>query len=368
MASTLTAFCDPFAVTRLNDGQPIISESMFVALGASAYEGENINGPSVLRVPDWVARPDRADPAANYYLYFAHHKGDYMRMAWAEAVEGPWHLYHVGKGVAVGARGVLDLGEGDALVLDNDLKVFEHIASPDVHLDEANHRFVMYFHGPTKHKGKTMGQMTFAATSSQGLDFRENVVPVMLGRSYFRVFAHGAQLYAFSNNGELYRAPAARAPDAEEPSTPPKSYDFSKALWIKRPDNAFQTHLQQAGIKERLRHSTVHLIGETLHVFYTRLGGSPERIMHSTIDLSVGDYTQWNPTFPAREILHAELEWEGGDIEPSPSTWDKAPENVNQLRDPYFFEEADGTLYLFYAGRGEDAIGIAGISLGGSDS
>lgn len=90
--------------------------------------------------------------------------------------------------------------------------------------------------------------------------------------------------------------------------------------------------------------------------------------MHSTIDLSVGDYTQWNPTFPAREILHAELEWEGGDIEPSPSTWDKAPENVNQLRDPYFFEEADGTLYLFYAGRGEDAIGIAGISLGGSDS
>lgn len=109
-------------------------------------------------------------------------------------------------------------------------------------------------------------------------------------------------------------------------------------------------------------------MGETLHLFYTRLGGSPERIMHSTIDLSVGDYTQWNPAFPAREILHAEPEWEGGGIVPSPSTWDKAPENVNQLRALTLFEEAGGTLYLFYAGRGEDAIGIAGISLGGPDS
>jgi len=39
-----------------------------------------------------------------------------------------------------------------------------------------------------------------------------------------------------------------------------------------------------------------------------------------------------------------------------------APENVNQLRDPGIFEDADGTLYLLYAGRGEDALGIASLS------
>jgi len=36
-----------------------------------------------------------------------------------------------------------------------------------------------------------------------------------------------------------------------------------------------------------------------------------------------------------------------------------APENVNQLRDPYVFEDVDGSLYLLYSGCGEDAIGIA---------
>ena len=36
-----------------------------------------------------------------------------------------------------------------------------------------------------------------------------------------------------------------------------------------------------------------------------------------------------------------------------------APEDVNQLRDPYVFQNDDGRLYLFYVGRGEDAIGLA---------
>ena len=36
-----------------------------------------------------------------------------------------------------------------------------------------------------------------------------------------------------------------------------------------------------------------------------------------------------------------------------------APENVNQLRDPDIFEDSDGSLYLLYAGGGEDALGIA---------
>jgi len=83
--------------------------------------------------------------------------------------------------------------------------------------------------------------------------------------------------------------------------------------------------------------------------------------MMSTIDLSVGDYDVWDPTYPPEEILQAELEWEGGNIPPSPSSGGTAPENVNQLRDPCIFKDIDGVLYLFYSARGEDAIGIAQI-------
>ena len=35
---------------------------------------------------------------------------------------------------------------------------------------------------------------------------------------------------------------------------------------------------------------------------------------------------------------------------------------VNQLRDPYIFEDRDGSLYLYYSGQGEDAIGVAAVS------
>ena len=31
-----------------------------------------------------------------YYLYFAHHKGSYIRLAFADAVAGPWTVYEPG--------------------------------------------------------------------------------------------------------------------------------------------------------------------------------------------------------------------------------------------------------------------------------
>jgi hypothetical protein len=38
----------------------------------------------VIRVPDWVENPLGA-----YYLYFAHHKGDHIRLAYARDPAGP---------------------------------------------------------------------------------------------------------------------------------------------------------------------------------------------------------------------------------------------------------------------------------------
>ena len=41
-------------------------------------DGNNINGPSLIKVPDWVE-----NPLGEYYLYFAHHSGKYIRMAYS---------------------------------------------------------------------------------------------------------------------------------------------------------------------------------------------------------------------------------------------------------------------------------------------
>lgn len=45
-----------------------------------------------------------------------------------------------------------------------------------------------------------------------------------------------------------------------------------------------------------------------------------------------------------------------------PSELGSVPEDVNRLRDPGIFEDSDGSLYLIYSGRGEDAVGIARLA------
>jgi len=56
--------CSCFSVSRF-ESNPIIYPDM---LGLAGELGANINGPSLIRVPDWVERP-----LGKYYLYFAHH-------------------------------------------------------------------------------------------------------------------------------------------------------------------------------------------------------------------------------------------------------------------------------------------------------
>ena len=61
-------------ITRLLD-RPIIGPDLHPSLGP------NIQGPSLIRVPGWVP-----NPLGRYYLYFADHKGSYIRLAYADAL------------------------------------------------------------------------------------------------------------------------------------------------------------------------------------------------------------------------------------------------------------------------------------------
>ena len=74
-------------VERFPDN-PIIHPDM---PGLAGELGANISGPSLLRVPEWVERP-----LGQYYMYFAHHQGAFIRMAYADALAGPWTVHEPG--------------------------------------------------------------------------------------------------------------------------------------------------------------------------------------------------------------------------------------------------------------------------------
>jgi hypothetical protein len=273
------------------DCNPIITPDTHPSLGS------NINGPSLIRVPEWLA-----NPIGRYYLYFAHHQGQHIRLAYADELCGPWEVYE---------RGVLHL---------DDTVCSGHIASPDLHSDDG--RLRMYFHGPTDD-----GQKTFVATSTDGLSFEPRAE--VLGPSYFRVFNWNGAYYAIARDGCSYRA--------QEPFGP---FEHGPEVF------------------ERLRHCAVRIVGDTLQVFYCNVGDRPEHIVLSEIDLR-DDWREWQPTEP-ETILMPEHSWEGVDLPVQTSKNGWAPEPVHELRDPAVYEEGERT-WLLYSIAGESGLAIAEI-------
>jgi hypothetical protein len=105
-----------------------------------------------------------------------------------------------------------------------------------------------------------------------------------------------------------------------------------------------------------MRHSALRVNEDQLQIFWTQVGDSPERILLSTIQLSK-NWNDWKPTSPI-EILRPEKDWEGGNIEPTPSFRGAIIGPVCQLRDPAIYEEGN-RIYLLYAVAGESGIAIA---------
>ena len=121
----------------------------------------------------------------------------------------------------------------------------------------------MYFHGPA-----TGGQMSFVALSANGLDFTAK--PDILAPFYLRVFQHDGWWYGIAKNvnesGVLLRSrdglrPFERGPD----------------------------------IIHQMRHCALLKKGNTLWVFFTRIGDAPEQIILTTFDLTK-DWKAWEST------------------------------------------------------------------------
>ncbi len=286
-----------FQANRLAEN-PIIVPDMDGRMGA------NINGPSLIRTPEWLP-----NALGKYYLYFGHHRGDYIRLAFADALTGPWRTYE---------QGVLDL---------NDSFFEHHIASPDVLIDEEARRLVMYFHGRRLADGPDQG--TRVSVSDDGLTFRAR--PEVLGRPYFRVFQHDGSHYAIGMPGYVYRSDNALKGFEEGPQI--------------LPDNT--------------RHVATLIRDDTLHLFHTYAYQTRESIMVGDINLR-SDWQDWTVT-DIREVLRPETEWEGANLPPMPSERGPIDIPVNQLRDPAIFQE-DGTTWLLYSVAGEGGLAIASLT------
>jgi len=313
-------------------------DAPIIAPGIHPSVGENIQGPSVIKVPEWVN-----DPLGDYYLYFADHKGLYIRLAYADDLLGPWTIHPPGslqiqdshflaEPPAVSsdvAERLRASQERRGVPMSHD-GLFEattpHIASPDVQIDHQNQRIVMYFHG----LDDVSTQLSRVATSSDGINF--DARPEQLGRSYMRIFHHNGYTYSMAMPGQFYRS-----------RDPLGNFEEGPRLF-----NA------------NMRHSALLVRENTLFVFWTQVGDAPEHIMLSTVDIA-GDWNSWQNT-PGVEVLRPEYPWEGSSAPLEPSVRSTAYGVVNQLRDPALYEDvASGRTYLFYAVGGEAGIAIAEV-------
>ncbi len=295
-------------VTRFAEN-PIIRPDML-----SGIDGANINGPSLIRVPEWVK-----NPLGRYYLYFAHHSGKYIRLAYADDLHGPWRIHEPG-----------------TLHLTNAPGCKGHIASPDMIVDNERRELRMYFHGPAR---AVQGQKSFVAVSRDGLNFQAS--EEILGLFYFRVFRREDWWYALAKGGVLYRSK-------------------DGLTNFERGPNPFPGGDLRAGDLNEPgpRHVALHPVDDVLWVYYSNIGDAPERILRSRIDLKP-DWRSWTASTP-EPVLSPELDYEGVNVplKKSLAGASKSPENA--LRDPAIFVE-DDRVYLLYSVAGEAGIAIARV-------
>ena len=300
-----------------------LTDGTLIDVDNSPQLGNNINGPSLIKVPDWIA-----NPLGRYYLYFAHHEGRYIRLAYADELTGPWHIH---------SPGTLQLSqslfcqsapkEEDMLPevlsmiaegIDGD---YPHIASPDVHVEEQTQRIKMYFHGRLDNGT----QKTRVAYSTNGLDFK--VEPELLGDSYFRVFGLEGNYYAIALGSTLYRSASGVTDFVSGPRLTDQNY----------------------------RHGAIFQYRNEVFVIWSRAGDCPECLLVSKIPINK-PWRDWKLQDTV-ELHRPAKAWEGADEPAELSRYGGVMTRVHQLRDPGVFR-SDGKNYLLYSVAGEQGIAI----------
>ena len=304
---------------------PIIQPSML-----NGTDGRNITGPSLIRVPDWVG-----NRLGNYYLYFAEHHGSYIRMAYADAVKGPWSVYAPGtltfEQVRTQAARQTYPQEGEGT---------RHISSPDVHVDHVGKKIRMYFHVKLADPYIRWKHQSGVAVSADGIEFTL-ANPRPIGEPYFRVFTFDGFYYAVAAHAQLHRS-------------------SDGIHWEPANNRYFAGGAVDRIIGAYPRHTAVQLDGRILTVFYTRIGDAPERIMASTIALG-GNWLDWRLSSPC-EILKPEMNYEGASLPVRKSRMGVSYVEEHALRDPAVYQEGTAAFLLYTCKAEVGGIAIAELA------
>ena len=329
-------------VTGALSGQAVrVPQNPLVMLESSKTLGDNINGPAVIRVPAWIEHP-----LGRYYLYFAHHKGDHIRLAYADAVTGPWKVYE---------PGVLNVKDTLFYRPQPDPKespesLYTHVASPEVVVDDSKRRLIMYVHGmftdgeawPEEPaaalkwmKDGGYAQYTQTTVSTDGLHFSPQL-GITEKSSYIRVFPWQGSYYSMGRLGVLGKA-----------SNLAGTFEMGPSVFAGG---------KYAG---KVRHVGLLLKGETLYVFFSVIGDAPEHIQLSTVTLK-GDWHEWKAS-EARDVLTVQEKWECSGLAVVASKAGESDGPEHALRDPFVFEE-NGRATLFYSYCGEQGLAAADVT------
>jgi hypothetical protein len=318
-------------------------QNPLITVGSSPSLAGNVNGPTIIRVPDWIEHP-----LGRYYLYFANHKGKFIRLAYANSVTGPWKIYE---------PGVLQVKDTAFFRPQPDPPnggLYTHVASPEIYIDQEKRKIILWAHGmwtdgkawPGAGGGNQADERQWLMTnhyeqytqsfeSSDGLHFASH--PAITKHSYLRVFIYRGSFYGVARGGRLFRS---KDPFAE--------FEPGSDLFRDSP---------YAG---RVRHTAVLLRGDTLYVFFSAIGDAPEHILVTKVDLTK-DWTEWKAAPPV-DVLTSQENYECSDLASAPSKAGDVEIPVHQLRDPGIFED-NGKVYLFYSICGEQGLAAAEVTL-----
>jgi hypothetical protein len=316
------------------------SENPLITVLSSPSVGDNLNGPSIIRVPQWVK-----EPLGRYYMYFAHHKGQHIRLAYADSVRGPWKVYE--PGVLKVSKTAFFRPQPDPV--NSPEFAYTHVASPEIYVDNAHKKILMWVHGmwtegqrwpeaPVEARqflqSHGYAQYTQSAESTDGLNFEMR--PAITKQSYLRVFKRGGQFYGMARLGQMLRA--------KDPSS---SFDLGP--------NPFRG----GPYANRVRHVALLPRESAIEVFFSAIGDAPEKILHTAI-LMTGDWSQWRAT-SYEDVLTPQAKYECPEMLEAPSEAGEIYGPAKQLRDPALFLEG-GKVYLFYTVCGEQGVGGVEIS------
>jgi hypothetical protein len=318
-----------------------LPQDPLITLDSSKSLGDNINGPSVIRVPAWIR-----NPMGRYYLYFAHHKGDHIRLAYADSLSGPWKIYE---------PGVLNVKDTEFYRPQPDPprspeSLYTHVASPEIYVDDEHQQLVMYVHGmytegkrwpddPAEAlkwmRANKFAQFTQTTVSKDGVHFE--VRPGITARtSYERLFRWHGTYYSMGRLGVLGRT------DDLLKTFEPGPNPFAGGPY--------------AG---RVRHVGLVPRGDTLYVFFSAIGDAPESILLSTIALG-GDWQSWKASAVQAVIAPREA-YDCVDLPAVPSKAGESEGREHALRDPDLIED-NGRVILFYSYCGEQGLAAADVT------